>query len=46
MNAFNILTGKQTYRKKPLGKSRRTWEDNLGMDLKEVNNTRNWVDSA
>ena len=33
--------------KRPLGKYRRRWEDNIRMDLKEiVINTRNWVDSA
>ena len=44
--AFNILTGKPT-RKTPLGKTRRRWEDNIRMDLKEIGiNTINWVDSA
>ena len=28
------------------GKSRRRCEDNIRMDLKEIGNTRNWVDSA
>ena len=33
--------------KRPLGRSRRRWEDNIRMDLKEIGiNTRNWVDSA
>ena len=31
-SAFNILTGKPTG-KRPLGKPRRKWEDNIGMDL-------------
>jgi hypothetical protein len=45
-SAFNILTGKPT-RKRPLGRSRCRWEDNIRMDLKEIGiNTRNWVDSA
>ena len=36
------LTGKR-----PLGRPRLRWEDNIRMDLKEIGiNTRNWVDSA
>ena len=39
---FDTLAGK-----KPLGRPRRRWEDNIRMDLKEIGiNTRNWVDSA
>jgi hypothetical protein len=31
--------------KRHLGKSRRRWEDNIRMNLKEIGiNTRNWVD--
>ena len=38
---FNILTGTLTG-KKPLGRPRRRWEDNIRMHLKEVGiNTRN-----
>ena len=45
-SAFKILTSKPTG-KRPLGKSRGTWEDNIRMNLKEIGiNTRNWVDSA
>ena len=34
-------------RKRPLGRPRRRWEDNIRMDLKEIGiNTRNWVGSA
>ena len=45
-SAFNISTGKPTG-KRPLGRPRRRWEDNIRMDLKEiVINTRNWVDSV
>ena len=30
-----------------IGRSRRRWEDNIRVDLKEIGiNTRNWVDSA
>ena len=32
---FKILTGKSTG-KRPLGRPRRTWEDNIRMDLKEI----------
>ena len=45
-SAFKILIARPTG-KKPLGKPRRRWEDNIEMDLKEIYiNTRNWVDSA
>ena len=33
-SAFKLLTGKPTG-KKPLGKPRRRWEDNIRMNLKE-----------
>jgi hypothetical protein len=42
-NAFNILRLKPTG-KRPLGRPRPRWEDNIRMDLVEVAiNTRNWV---
>jgi hypothetical protein len=45
-SAFKILTGKPTG-KRPLGRPRRRWEDNIRMDLEEIDiNTSNWVDSA
>ena len=45
-SAFKILTGKPTG-KRPLGRPRRTWEDNIRMDLEEIGiNAGNWVDSA
>jgi hypothetical protein len=45
-SAFKILTC-QPIGKKPLGRPRRRWEDNIRMDVKEVGiNMRNWVDSA
>ena len=45
-NTFNILTGTLT-EKRPLGRPKQRWEDNIRMDLKEIGiNTRNWVDSA
>ena len=41
-----ILTGKHTG-KRPLGRPRRRWEDNIRMDLEEIGiNAGNWVDSA
>ena len=45
-SAFKILTGKPTG-KRPLGRPRRRWEDNIRMDLEEIDmNAGNWVDSA
>ena len=40
-SAFKILMGKFTG-KRPFGRPRRRWEDNIRMDLKELGiNTRN-----
>ena len=45
-SSFKILTGKPTG-KRPLGRHRRRWEDNIRMDLEEIGiNAGNWVDSA
>jgi hypothetical protein len=45
-SAFKILKCSPTG-KRPLGRPRRRWEDNIRMDLEEIGiNTRNWVDSA
>ena len=45
-SAFKILTGKPTG-KRPLGRPRRRWEDNIRMDLEEIGiNAGNWVDLA
>ena len=45
-SAFKILTGKLTG-KRPLGRPRRRWEDNIRMDLEEIGiNVDNWVDLA
>ena len=45
-SAFKILTGKPTG-KRPLGRPRRRWEDNIRMQLEEINiNACNWVGSA
>ena len=44
---FKILTGKPTGKKKPLGRPKHRWEDNIRMDLEEIGiNAGNWVDSA
>ena len=43
-SAFVILTG-SSIRKRPLGRPRRRWEDNIRMDIKEIDiDTRNCVD--
>ena len=44
MSAFKILTGKPTG-KRPLGRLRHRWEDNIRMDLEEMG-INGWVDSA
>ena len=45
-SAFNILTGKPTG-KRPLGRPKRRWEDNIRMDIEETGiNAGNWVDPA
>ena len=45
-SAFKILTGKPTG-KRPLGRPRCRWEDNIRMDLEEIGiNEGNWVDSV
>ena len=44
-SAFEILTCKPTG-KRPLGRPRRRWDDNIRMNLKEISdNMRNWIDS-
>ena len=43
-NAFKTV---KSIGKRPLGKPRRRWEDNIRMDLNEMEiSTRNWLDSA
>ena len=45
-SVFLIVTGKPTG-KRPLGRPRRRWEDNIRMDLEEIGiNAGNWFDSA
>ena len=44
--AFKTLTSKPTG-KRPMGRPRRRWEDNIKMDLEEISiNAGNWVDSS
>ena len=44
-STFKILAGELTG-KRPLGRPRRKWEDNIRVDLKEIDvNRRNWTDS-
>ena len=43
-SVYKILTGKPTG-KRSLGRPRRRWEHNIGMDLEEIG-AGNWVDSA
>ena len=45
-SAFKMLTGTPAG-KRPLGRRRHRWEDNIRMNLKEIGiNTRNWIDST
>ena len=45
-SAFKILTGTPAG-KRPLGRPKRRWEDNIRMDLEEIGtNAGTWVDSA
>ena len=45
-SAFKILTGKPTG-KRPLGRPRCRWEENVRIDLEEIGiSARNWVNSA
>ena len=44
--AFKILTDKCTG-KRPLGRPRSRWEDNIGMNIKQICiSMNNWVDSV
>jgi hypothetical protein len=46
MNAYSILVGKPEG-KRPLGKPRRRWVDNIKMDLREVGwGDMDWIDMA
>jgi hypothetical protein len=45
MELVNTLA--KTTEKRPLGRPKPRWEDNILMDIREIGiNTRNWVDSA
>jgi transcription termination factor 2 len=45
-NAYRILVGKQEG-KRPLGRPRRRWVDNIKMDLREIRwDGMNWIDPA
>ena len=45
-SAFKIVTGTPTA-KRPLGRPRHIWEDNIRMDLEEIGiNAGNWIDSS
>jgi hypothetical protein len=45
-NAYRILVGKQEG-KRPLGRPRRRWEDNIKMDLREIGwSGMDWIDLA
>jgi hypothetical protein len=46
MNAYRILVGNPE-RKRPLGRPRRRWMNNIKMDLREIGwDGRNWIDLA
>jgi hypothetical protein len=46
MNAYRILVGK-TVGKRPLGRPRRRWVDNIKMDLREIGwDGVEWMDMA
>jgi hypothetical protein len=42
---YRVLEGKLEG-KRPLGRPRRTWDDNIKMDLQEVGWSINWIDLA
>ena len=45
-NAYRVLVGKPEG-KRPCGRLRRRWEDNMKMDLREVGcDPREWIDLA
>jgi hypothetical protein len=45
-NAYTILVGKPEG-KRPLGRPRRRWEDNIRMDLREIRwDGMDWIDLA
>ncbi|KAJ4442380.1 hypothetical protein ANN_03966 [Periplaneta americana] len=44
-NAYRVLVGRPEG-KRPLGRPRRRWEDNIKMDLREVGYDREWINLA
>ncbi|KAJ4446718.1 hypothetical protein ANN_13415 [Periplaneta americana] len=44
-NAYRVLVGRPEGRR-PLGRPRRRWEDNIKMDLREVGYDRDWINLA
>jgi len=44
-DVHRILVGKPEG-KRPLGRTRRRWEDNIKMDLREVGGSGDWMESA
>jgi hypothetical protein len=45
-NAYKILVGKPE-RKRPLGRPRRRWVDNIKMDLREIGwDSMDWIELA
>jgi hypothetical protein len=44
-NAYRILVGKPR-KKRPLGRPRRRWVDNIKMGLREMGLDINWIDLA
>jgi hypothetical protein len=44
-NAYNILVAKSD-RKRPLGRSRRRWKNNIGTDLRKVGEGLDWMHMA
>jgi hypothetical protein len=44
-SAFRVLVGKLEG-KRPLGRPRRRWEDNIKMDLQEVGWGMDWIELA
>ena len=39
-----VLVGKPKGKKRPLGRPRRRWEDNIKMDLQEVGGGGDWME--
>jgi len=45
ISAYRVLVGKPEG-KRPLGRPRRRWEDNIKMDLQEVKCGMDWIELA